>query len=97
MAKSEINRISRMISEDVNETLISVPGFGQMTKQQALNSTIQYLRQMAEKLEQGAGIPLHYFDLAKVHYEAAIGEVQEHEQPEDDQEDLWDKRDRFYG
>jgi hypothetical protein len=71
----DINELSRMISEDVNESpLITVPGFGQMTKQQALNSTITYLRQMTEQLEQGTAIPPHYFDIAKNHYKAFLGE-----------------------
>jgi predicted deacetylase len=75
VSNDDINELSRMISEDVNESpLITVPGFGQMTKQQALNSTITYLRQMAEQLEQGAAIPLHYFDMAKDHYQAFLGE-----------------------
>jgi hypothetical protein len=72
----DIDELSRMISEDVNDSpLIMVPGFGQMTKQQALNSTITYLRQMAEQLEQGTAIPLHYFDMAKDHYQAFLGET----------------------
>jgi hypothetical protein len=72
---TDIDKISRTISEDVNESpLVAVQGFGQMTKQQALNSTISYLRQMAEQLEQGNTIPLHYFDMAKDHYQAFLGE-----------------------
>jgi len=68
--------IANMISEDVNESpLVAVPGFGQMSKQQALNSTIIYLRQIAEKLEQGTAVPLHYFDMAKDHYLAFLGEI----------------------
>lgn len=70
-SKSLINAISTIIPEDVQEPSVTVGGFGQMTKQQALNSTITYLRQMAEKLEQGGNIPVHYFDLAKEHYIAA--------------------------
>ncbi|MFA5767294.1 MAG: hypothetical protein WC919_05200 [Candidatus Paceibacterota bacterium] len=74
-SNDDIDELSRMISEDVNDSpLITVPGFGQMTKQQALNSTITYLRQMAEQLEQGTAIPLHYFDMAKDHYQAFLGE-----------------------
>jgi len=75
LSNDDISELSKMISEDVNESpLITVPGFGQMTKQQALNSTITYLRQMAEQLEQGTAIPLHYFDMAKDHYQAFLGE-----------------------
>lgn len=77
MAQSTIDQISRLISEDVNESpIVVVPGYGQMTKQQAMNSTIAYLRQMAEQLEQGNAIPLHYFDMAKDHYKAAIGDIE---------------------
>ena len=75
MSQPSIDEISQLLSEDVgDEPLIAVKGFGQMTKRQAIQSTITYLRQMAEKLEQGVGIPLHYFDMAKDHYMAAIGE-----------------------
>jgi hypothetical protein len=75
LSNDDISELSRMISEDVNESpLIMVQGFGQMTKQQALNSTITYLRQMAEQLEQGTAIPPHYFDIAKNHYKAFLGE-----------------------
>jgi hypothetical protein len=75
LSSDDIDELSRMISEDVNESPpVTVPGFGQMTKQQALNSTITYLRQMAEQLEQGTAIPLHYFDMAKDHYQAFLGE-----------------------
>jgi len=75
LSNDDIGELSKMISEDVNDSpLIAVPGFGQMTKQQALNSTITYLRQMAEQLEQGTAIPLHYFDMAKDHYQAFLGE-----------------------
>jgi hypothetical protein len=71
----DINTISQMIPGDVNEEpVVFVPGYGRMTKQQAINSTITYLRQMAEKLEEGVAVPLSYFDLAKDHYKAAIGE-----------------------
>ena len=72
MPEYNIDQISRMISEDIDEQLITVDGFGRMTKQQAINSTISFLRQMAEKLEEGANVPLHYFDMAKAHYQAAI-------------------------
>ncbi|MCK9558041.1 MAG: hypothetical protein M0R50_08395 [Candidatus Cloacimonetes bacterium] len=65
-------QLSNMISEDVNETLVNVDGFGRMTKQQAMQTTVTYLRQMAEALEQGVNIPTNYFDLAKSHYIAAI-------------------------
>lgn len=72
---NDIDQISKMISEDVNdEPLVTVTGFGQMTKHQALQATITYLRQMADKLEEGIGIPTHYFDMAKDHYKAVIGE-----------------------
>jgi hypothetical protein len=72
---NNIDQISRTISEDVNdEPLVTVAGFGQMTKHQALQTTITYLRQMADKLEEGIGIPMHYFDMAKDHYKAVIGE-----------------------
>jgi hypothetical protein len=75
LSNDDISELSRMISEDVNESPpVTVTGFGQMTKQQALNSTITYLRQMAEQLEQGVAIPLHYFDMAKDHYQAFLGE-----------------------
>ena len=72
---ASIDQIAQEISEDVGEpTMVLVPGFGRMTKQQAIQTTITYLRQMAEKLEEGVSIPLSYFDLAKDHYKAAVGE-----------------------
>jgi hypothetical protein len=74
LSHDDINELAKAISEDSTDPLISVQGFGQMTKQQALNSTITYLRQMAEQLEQGNAIPLHYFDMAKDHYQAFLGE-----------------------
>jgi hypothetical protein len=73
---SEISEISDQISDPGSEPLVTVDGFGSMTKKQALQTTINYLRQMAEKLEQGIGIPMHYFDMAKDHYRAVMGESQ---------------------
>jgi hypothetical protein len=72
MDQSDIDKISADIPDAGSEPLVTVAGFGRMTKQQAMNTTIKYLRQMAETLEQGTAIPLHYFDLAKDHYNAAI-------------------------
>lgn len=71
---AEISEISDQMTDPGSEPLVTVAGFGQMTKHQALQTTIKYLQQMAEKLEQGVGIPLHYFDMAKDHYKAVIGE-----------------------
>ena len=69
-----IEQLGDEIAENSMEPLVTVSGFGRMTKQQALNTTITYLRQMAEALEQGNSVPSHYFDLAKEHYQAAIGQ-----------------------
>ena len=71
----EISEIVDGMADPGSEPLVTVDGFGRMTKQQALQTTIKYLRQMAEKLEQGIGVPLHYFDMAKDHYMAVIGET----------------------
>lgn len=72
MLQPSIDELSRMLFEDVDEQLVTVAGFGRMTRQQALQTTITYLRQMAEKLEEGVVVPLHYFDLAQDHYKAVI-------------------------
>ena len=70
----EISEIADEVADPGSEPLVTVSGFGRMTKQQALQTTIKYLRQKAESLEQGVGFPLHYFDMAKDHYKAVIGE-----------------------
>ena len=70
-----IEQLSSEIAEDNVEPLVTVSGYGRMTRQQALNTTITYLRQMAESLERGDHIPSHYFDLAKEHYQAAMGQT----------------------
>ena len=72
--EKEISEIADDMVDPGSEPLVTVNGFGRMTKQQALQTTIKYLRQMAEKLEQGIGVPLHYFDMAKYHYKAVVGE-----------------------
>jgi hypothetical protein len=74
MDNPDINNISNHISDLESEPLVTVSGYGRMTKKQALQSTITYLRQMAEMLEQGSNIPLNYFDMAKDHYLAFIDE-----------------------
>jgi hypothetical protein len=63
-----------MISEDVDESFVNVNGFGRMSRRQALRSAAAFLRNMAEKIEEDVNIPLHYFDMAKDHYKAAISD-----------------------
>lgn len=71
-----INMIAKLIDEDDMSSdmggIVLVKGYGTMTRAQAYNNTIVYLRQMAEQLEDGIEIPVHYFDMAKEHYKSAI-------------------------
>jgi hypothetical protein len=58
---------------DLNmQDMVTVDGFGQMTRQQAIRSTITILILMADSLKQLQGFPEHSFDLAKAHYLAAL-------------------------
>jgi hypothetical protein len=75
MTQPSIDQISRMISENINEH-VNVSGFGNMTKKQALRSAVTYLRQIADKIEDGDNVPPHFFDLAKNHYLSAVSNTE---------------------